>query len=276
MGELDDRVAVITGGARGQGRAHAITMANAGADIVVCDIDEEIATVPYPLGTGDDLAATVESVEKAGRRCVAIKADVRSRDQMNAVAERAMEEFGRIDILVANAGIATYSTVASMDERMWQDIIDVNLTGVFHSVRAVVPYMIERRWGRVIATSSIAAKMGVRHMAHYTAAKWGVIGLVKSLSIEVAGYGITVNALLPDAVDTDMINNPAIYRQLMPKKDNPTRADIMAMVASGPPNSDWIDPAEIAEVALLLASERGRHFNGEAVTISSGRSAGTT
>ncbi|WP_405181123.1 SDR family NAD(P)-dependent oxidoreductase [Nocardia sp. NBC_01377] len=105
MGELDDRVAVITGGARGQGRAHAIALANAGADIVVCDIDEEIATVPYPLGTGDDLAATVESVEKAGRRCVAIKADVRSRDQMNAVAERAIDEFGRIDILVANAGI---------------------------------------------------------------------------------------------------------------------------------------------------------------------------
>ncbi|MEU2030456.1 mycofactocin-coupled SDR family oxidoreductase [Nocardia amamiensis] len=276
MGNLDGRVAVITGGARGQGRAHALALAGAGADIVVCDIAAPVPGLPYALSSPGDLAETAELVERTGRRCIAVRADVRSLEQVCSVAERAIEEFDRIDILVANAGIASHSPIAEMDEQMWRDMIDTNLTGVFHSFRAVVPHMIERRWGRVIATSSIVAKMGVRNAGHYAATKWGVLGLVKSLSLEVAEYGITVNALLPSGVDTDMIQNPATWRLMVPDKENPTKQDWMAIIESGPPNADLIQPAEVAEAVLLLVSEHGRHFNGEAVTISCGGSANTS
>ncbi|MFC9439291.1 mycofactocin-coupled SDR family oxidoreductase [Nocardia sp. NPDC057030] len=275
MGNLDDRVAVITGGARGQGRAHAVALAAAGADIVLCDIAEQVASVPYPMSSEADLAETAKLVEETGRRCVPLIADVRSQTEMHAVAQRAIDDFGRIDILVANAGIASNSVIAEMDDEVWQDMIDINLTGVFHSFRAVVPHMIERRWGRIVATSSIVARMGVRNAGHYAAAKWGVIGLVKSLSLEVVEYGISVNALLPGGVDTPMIQNPAMYRMMLPNLENPTKEDVAAMFAAGPPNSDLIAPDEIADALLMLVSERGRHFNGEALTISGGMSANT-
>ncbi|MFI9400879.1 mycofactocin-coupled SDR family oxidoreductase [Nocardia sp. NPDC052316] len=275
MGNLDDKVAVITGGARGQGRAHAVALAAAGADVVVCDIAEQIASVPYPLSAEDDLAETAKLVEETGRRCVPLRADVRSQTEMNAVAQRAIDDFGHIDILIANAGIASNAPIAEMGDEMWQDMIDTNLNGVFHSIRAVLPHMIERRWGRIVATSSIVARMGVRNAGHYAAAKWGVVGLVKSVSLEVVEYGITVNAVLPGGVDTDMIQNPAMYRLMLPDKENPTREDVMEMFAAGPPNGDLIAPDEVADAVLLLVSEHGRHFNGEALTISGGISANT-
>ncbi|HEV7418948.1 MAG TPA: mycofactocin-coupled SDR family oxidoreductase [Mycobacterium sp.] len=273
MGKLDERVAVITGAARGQGRAHAVAMAAEGADIVLCDIAEPIASVAYPLSSDSDLAEAAELVAKTGRRCVAMQADVRSQAEMNAVAERALAEFGRIDILLANAGIASNAPVAQMDEQTWQDMIDVNLTGVYHSFRAVVPHMIERRAGRIVATSSIVARMGTTNAAHYAAAKWGVLGLVKSLSLEVAQYGITVNAVLPSGVQTDMIMNPATYRILLPEIENPTREDAMAMFEAG---GGLIQPEEVSDIILLLVSDSGRHFNGEAMTISGGMSASIT
>lgn len=275
MGNLDGKVAVITGGARGQGRAHAVALAVAGADIVVCDIAGQVASVPYSMSSAADLAETAKLVEETGRRCVPLEADVRSQTEMNAVAQRAIDDFGHIDILVANAGIASNCSIAEMGDEMWQDMIDINLNGVFHSFRAVVPHMIERRWGRIVATSSIVARMGVRNAGHYAAAKWGVIGLVKSLSLEVVEYGITVNAVLPGGVDTDMIQNPAMYRMMLPDMADPTKEDVMAMFAAGPPNADLIAPAEVADAVLMLMSEQGRHFNGEALTISGGLSANT-
>lgn len=276
MGQLTGRVAMITGGARGQGRSHAVTLAAEGADIVLCDIAEPIGSVPYPLSSEDDLAQTIELVEKTGRQCVAVQADVRSPAAMNGLAERAIAEFGRIDILLANAGIASGAAIAEMDEQMWQDMIDVNLTGVFHSFRAVLPHMIERRWGRIVATSSIVGRMGGANSGHYAAAKWGVIGLVKSLAHEVIPHGITVNAVLPAGVRTDMIMNPAMYSAMVPDIENPTLEDVEAMFAAGPPNGDLIVPQEVSQAILLLVGESGRHFNGEAITISGGMSAGTT
>ncbi|MFI9508459.1 mycofactocin-coupled SDR family oxidoreductase [Nocardia sp. NPDC052566] len=276
MGKLDDQVAVITGGARGQGRSHAMTLAAEGADIVICDIAAPIASVPYPLGTDDDLAETAELVEETGRRCVAIKADVRSRSEMDAVAERAVAEFGRIDILLANAGIASGAPIAEMDERMWQDTIDVDLTGIFHSFRAVVPHMIARRSGRIVATSSIVGRMGAAGAGNYVAAKWGVIGLVKTLALELVPHGITVNAVLPGGVRTPMIMNPAMFPAMVPDIENPTLEDVEAMFAKAPPNGDLIVPEEVSQAVLLLVGEYGRHFNGEAITISGGMSAGTT
>ncbi|NUP26483.1 MAG: mycofactocin-coupled SDR family oxidoreductase [Nocardia sp.] len=272
MGKLDGKVAVVTGGARGQGRSHAVTLARAGADIVLCDIGASIASVPYALGSRDDLAETANLVGETGRRCLAITADVRDQRQLDAVAEQAIDEFGHIDILLANAGIASNAFIAEMPEQTWRDMIDVNLTGVYHSFRAVVPHMLERGHGRIVATSSIIARMGSRKSGHYAAAKWGVVGLVKSLAEEVGGQGITVNAVLPSGVQTDMIMNPAIYRELMPDVENPTREAALAMFEAG---GGLIQPEEVSELILLLVSDSGGRYNGEAITISNGLSTST-
>lgn len=273
MGKLDGRVALITGGARGQGRSHAVTLASEGADVVVCDIDESIGSVPYHLASASDLDDTVRLVEKTGRRCVAIRGDVRRQADMDAVADAAIAEFGQIDILLANAGIASASPIAEMDEATWQDMIDVNLTGVFHTFRAVVPHMIEQRSGRIVATSSIVARMGATNSGHYAAAKWGVVGLVKSLSLEVVQYGITVNAVLPGGVNTDMIHNPATYKLIMPNADNPTKEDVMAFFAGNSPVAGLLEPEEVSQAILYLVSDDGRHLSGETLTMSGGMSA---
>ncbi len=273
MGTLEGRVALITGGARGQGRSHAVRLARAGVDVVVCDLAGELDTVPYPLGTEAELAETVRQVEAEGRRAVAVKADVRSLSEMQEAAERAITEFGRIDILLANAGIAGNSPVAEMSERQWREMIDVNLTGVFTSFRAVVPHMIERGFGRIVATSSIVARMGGTNSGHYTASKWGVLGLVKSLSLEVADKGITVNALLPAGVNTRLLHNEATYKALRPDLEHPTREDIEPMFAGGP---GLLEPENVSDAMMLLVSDERGHYNGETLTLSAGMSAGTT
>ena len=273
MGKLAGKVALITGGARGQGRSHAVTLAAEGADIVVCDIDEPIGSVSYELATASDLDETVNLVEKTGRRCVALKGDVRRQADMDAVAAAAIAEFGRIDILLANAGIASASPIAELSEAMWQDMIDVNLTGVFHTFRAVVPHMIERRSGRIVATSSIVARMGATNSGHYAAAKWGVVGLVKSLSLEVVQHGITVNAVLPGGVNTDMIHNPATYKMIVPDMENPTKDDVMKFFAGNSPIAGLLEPAEVSQAILYLVSDDGRHLSGETLTMSGGMSA---
>jgi SDR family mycofactocin-dependent oxidoreductase len=270
VGKLDGKVALITGGARGQGRAHAVTMAREGADIVVCDIDEQIDSVPYPLATEADLAETVKRVADLNRRCVAVKADVRSLRQMQVVVEHALSEFGRVDILLANAGVASNSPIAQMSDQQWREMIDVNLTGVFNSFRAVVPHMIERGFGRIVATASVVARMGATNSGHYAAAKWGVIGLVKSLALEVAANGITVNAVLPAGVNTDLIHNKATYTLLRPDLDHPTREDVMSMFEAGP---GLLEPEDVSNAILLLVSDDRGFFNGETLTLSAGLSA---
>jgi len=270
VGTLDGRVALITGGARGQGRSHAVTLAREGADVVVCDIADQIDSVPYPLGTEADLAETVQLVQALDRRCLAVQADVRSLPQMEGVADRAISEFGQIDILIANAGISSAAPIAEMSGQQWQDMIDVSLTGVFHTFRAVVPHMIERGFGRIVATASIVARMGGRNSGHYVAAKWGVIGLVKSLSLEVAANGITVNAVLPAGVNTDMLHNKATYKLLRPDLADPTKKDVLPMFEAGP---GLLEPEDVSAAVLFLVSDVRGHLNGETLTLSAGLSA---
>jgi len=270
MGVLDGKVALVTGGARGQGRSHAVTLAGEGADVVVSDILDQLDTVPYPLATEKDLAETVKLVEERGRRCVAVKADVRSLTEMQGVAARAIDEFGRLDILLANAGIASNSPIAEMGEQQWREMIDVNLTGVFHSFRAVVPHMIERGFGRIVATSSVVARMGATNSGHYAAAKWGVIGLVKSLSLEAAAHGITVNAVLPAGVNTDQLHNKATYKLFRPDLDDPTREDVMPIFSTGP---GLLEPADVSRAVLFLVTDERGYLNGETLTLSAGMSA---
>lgn len=274
MGRLDGRVALITGGARGQGRAHAETLAGEGADIVVCDVVDQIATVPYPMSTEDDLAETVRLVEKTGRRCVATRADVRSTADMAAVVELALGELGHVDILVANAGICGFGDCWALTDDEWDDMIGVDLTGAFKSIRAVLPHMIERRYGRIVATSSMAGRMGNRNLSHYVAAKWGVIGLVKTVALEVAELGVTVNCVCPCTTDTPMVHNPALYSLFAPDVANPTKEQVEPRYRSMTPQRvPWIDPHEVSRAVLYLVDEEARHITGSTLDIACGGTA---
>jgi NAD(P)-dependent dehydrogenase (short-subunit alcohol dehydrogenase family) len=213
-------------------------LAREGCDIVVCDIGEQIDSVPYSLGTEAELAETVKLVRDLNRRCVAVKADVRRLPEMQAVAERAIGELGHIDILLANAGIASDAPIAEMSAQQWREVIDVNLTGVFHSFRAVVPHTIERGTGRIVATASVVARMGARNSGHYAAAEWG--------------------------------DNKATYNVLRPDLGNPTKEDVLPLFEAGPP---LLEPEDVSNAILFLVSDNGGYLSGETLTLSAGLSA---
>jgi len=276
MGSVEQRVALVTGAARGQGRAHALALAAEGADVIITDLCADIATIPYALGTSEELAKTAAMVEATGRRCLALTADTRDTLAMAEVVAAGIDALGRIDICVANAGVTGYGKFHELDDDTWNDMIDVDLTGTFKTIRAVLPHMLERRYGRVIATSSMAGRMGNANLAHYVAAKWGVIGMVKSLAMEVANKGITVNAIAPAAVDTPMLHNEAMYRLFCPDLDTPTREDVtpryQAMNRLG---VAWMDPAEVSRAVLFVAADAAGSMTGQVIEVSLGSSAGT-
>lgn len=274
MGKLDGKVALITGGARGQGRSHALALAQEGADVVVCDIAAQIETVPYALGTEAELATTAELVESIGRRALGVQVDVRNLADLEQLAKRVVAEFGQIDILLANAGISSYGSVADLSAQQWQDMIDVNVTGVFNSCKAVVPHMTERGYGRIVATSSIAGRMGTTNSSHYAAAKWGVLGLVKSLALEVMQHGITVNAIAPSGVQTPMIMNDFYFKKIFrPDLDEPTEADVLPIFEQGQYLPGLVQPSDISNAILYLVTDTGRYHTGEVLEVSGGMSA---
>ncbi len=276
MAAVDGRVALVTGAARGQGRAHAVALARAGADVVVTDICRDIDTVPYPLGTRAELDETVRAVEAEGRRALGIEADVRDTAAMDAAVAETLASFGALDICVANAGITGYAAFEDLDDRTWQDMIDVDLTGAFRTVRAALPHMLERRYGRIVVTSSMAGRMGNPNLAHYVAAKWGVIGMVKSLAMEVASKGITANVVAPAAVDTPMLHNPAMYALFCPDLDEPTRDDVAPRYRRmNRMGVAWMDPDEVSRAVVFLAADEAGAMTGQVLEVSLGSSAGT-
>jgi NAD(P)-dependent dehydrogenase (short-subunit alcohol dehydrogenase family) len=202
VGELDGQVALVTGGARGQGRAHAIALAAAGASVVVCDIAAQIGTVPYPMATPEDLDETVTAISKAGGQASAAITDVRDSGAVTELTDRVVAEHGRLDILVANAGVCSFSPVAELSDDRWRDTIETNLGGAFYCIRAALPYMTRQRHGRIVAISSGAGRGGMRNLGHYGASKWGLIGLVKTVALEIARDGVTANVVCPTTVAT--------------------------------------------------------------------------
>jgi SDR family mycofactocin-dependent oxidoreductase len=274
MGRFDGKTVLITGGARGQGRSHAVAFAREGADIITCDAVAPIDTVPYELPALEDLDETVRQVEDLDRRCVAVQADVRDRAAIQSVVDEGIAQLGKIDICLANAGIFTFGTIADMDDDTWNTMIDVNLTGVFHTLRSVLPHMREQGSGRVIVTSSMAGKMGFPNVGHYCATKWGVIGLVKSVAQEVAAEGITVNAICPTAVGTTMIQNEAAYGLFLPDVENPTIDDAKpAFEALNAIPIPWVDVEDISNAMMFLASDDARYITGETIAVAAGQNA---
>jgi SDR family mycofactocin-dependent oxidoreductase len=275
MGQLDGRVAFITGGARGQGRAHALALAAEGADVVVSDIAADLPGLRYPLATPDQLAETVKLVEEYGVRAVGLQVDARDTEQINDAVAQTVADFGRVDILLANHGIVDFSTVEQTTDELWNTIVETNLTGIFKAVRAVLPQMRAQKYGRIVATTSMGARNTAPNLGHYIAAKWGVIGLVKTTALEVAGDGITVNAIAPGAVDTDLFFNQPTYDIFLPDVTNPTEEDFRNRLDAlnyGLNGVRFLQPEDVARAMLYLVTDRGL-MTGQVLEIGLGTSA---
>ena len=265
------KVVLISGGARGQGRSHALRFASEGADVVLCDLVRPVPTVSYPMPRPEDLRQTVRDVEALGRRCLGIEADVRSLEAMTSVVDAALATFGRVDVAIAQAGICTFSPIAEMDEQTWSQMIDTNLTGVFTTIRAVLPAMIERRYGRILATASMAGRGGWRNIGHYAASKWGIIGLVKSVALEVARFGITANVVCPSSVNTPMMLNEGSYKLFRPDLAEPSLADALpAFTAVNVIPVPYAETSDISAAMAFLASDEARYITGTALSVSAG------
>jgi len=277
MGLLEGKVAVITGAARGQGRAHAIRFAEEGADIIAMDICRDVETVPYPLARPEDLDETVSAVEKLDRRIVATQTDVRDGKAVTEAVDNGVAELGRLDVVVANAGITSYVRAEEMSEENWSTMIANNLTGVWHVCRAAMPHLIAAgRGGSMVLTSSSAAHIGLPNLSHYSAAKGGVVGLMQSLAVELGPHMIRVNTIHPTTVRTGMAINQATYDLFLPgaglSADSPSDEAQVAEAFKGlnAMPIPWIEPEDIANAAIFLSSELGRYISGTQLRVDAG------
>jgi (+)-trans-carveol dehydrogenase len=273
MGRVEGKVAFITGAARGQGRSHAVRLAEEGADIVAVDYLTSYDSVLYPMSDQSDLDETVRLVEAQDRRILARKADVRDRAQMQSVVNEALSEFGHIDIVSANAGIqAAGALFWEMSEQQWDDCLGVNLKGTWITCAVAVPSMIERgQGGSIIITSSASGIKAFQHLADYNSSKHGVIGLSKTMANELAQYYIRVNAICPTGVDTAMIHNEALYKLFRPDLESPGRDDVAEVFRGlNAIPEPWLDPRDISNTILWLASDEGRYITGTVIPIDLG------
>jgi (+)-trans-carveol dehydrogenase len=273
MGRLDGKVAFITGVARGQGRSHAIRLAQEGADIIGIDVMEEIPGAPYGPATEADLAETVRQVEALDRRIIATKADVRSFEQLKKAVDDGVAQLGRLDIVSANAGIlTTMGTAETLTDESFTDMIDVNLTGVWRTVKAAIPHIkAGGRGGSIVLTSSSAGLKASQNLAHYISAKHGVVGLMRTLALELAPDMIRVNSVHPTAVNTDMVMNEEMFGLFQPGIEHPTKeafAESIVLMNALP--IPWVEPVDISNALLFLASDEARYVTGVTLSVDAG------
>ena len=286
-GRFEGKVVFITGGAHGQGRIHALRFAEEGADVVIVDACQTIdSAVQYPMANEDDLRHTAKMVEERGARCIARQADVRDGALMCAVAEEAVATFGGIDIAVANAGIISFQYLEEIADETWDAIIDVNLKGVWNTVRAVVPTMkAAQRGGSIIATSSAAGLRGQMPYCHYAAAKHGVVGLAKSLANELAPWRIRVNTVHPTGVAEDTTGRDSTsFMGTLAMPNLPERIVTDPVFLAGAANrlpdvktpfenttpTYTVEPIDVANAVLFLASDEARYITGVQLPVDAG------
>lgn len=269
-GRLSGKVAVVTGGARGIGRACAVRFAEEGADVAIVDIAKEVETVPYRGTETNQLDEAIAEVEALGRKAIAIRADVRDGEAMREAAERAIKELGRVDALVAAAGIDSWGRAWELTDDQWRTMIDINLTGVWQSAKAVSQHMLERGSGSMVLIGSVLSHKHNVGFAHYTAAKHGVLGLTRAFALELAPHMVRVNSVDPTAVRTAMTLNPDFLGELAGQQagtledaeERLRRWNAMPLL--------MVEPVDIANAALFLSSDESRYITGVSLPVDLG------
>lgn len=271
MGRVEGKVALVTGAARGQGRAHAVRLAEEGADIIAIDICEQLETVTYPMATPEDLEETARLVEEQDRRIVARQADVRDFDSLSGAVQEGVSELGRLDIVSANAGISTMGMTWELTEQQWSEMQEVCLGGVWRTLKATVPQLIEQGdGGSIVLTGSTASLKGFAGVPHYTAAKHGVLGLMRALVNEVSQYRIRVNTVVPTSTNTPMIQNEAMRDLFGVAHDAPMEEYASAFQSMHTLPVPWAEPVDISNAVLFLASEEARYVTGTVLQVDCG------
>jgi SDR family mycofactocin-dependent oxidoreductase len=271
MRRFEGKVALVTGAARGQGRSHALRLAAEGADVIVLDFVDEVATVQYRGARPAELDQTVKEAEATGARVLPLRVDVRDRQALEGGVDQAVEVLGPIDVVVANAGIISYrGSALELTDEDWRDVIDIDLTGVWNTCRAALPTMVDRG-GSIVVISSMAGLKGYPGVAHYTAAKHGVVGLARSLAVEFGPRKVRVNTVHPTTVDTEMIRAEEMYRMFRPDLDEPGFEDMAAVAGSmhvldGP----WVESEDVSNCVAFLASDEARALTGVALPVDLG------
>jgi SDR family mycofactocin-dependent oxidoreductase len=264
---------LITGAARGMGRAHALAFAREGARLALCDTNRQYRTVPYSLAEPQELASLAAEIEQMGRPVLAAQADVTDLSALQTLAERAGQHLGPIDIVVANAGLYSFAPSWELTEEQWDETMNVVLKGVWLTCKVCIPQMLAQRAGKIICIASTAGLKGMANLAHYVAAKHGVLGLVKTLAIELAPYGINVNAVCPTSVDTAMCRNQALYDLFSggpgPQATYEHMLELMNRLNLFP-DRNLLPPEAVSAAVLWLASDEARHLTGCALPVDAG------
>ena len=274
-GRVEGKVAFITGAARGQGRAHAVRLAQEGADIIAIDICKPIEGFLNPPSTPEDLAKTADLVRGHNRRIVTAEIDVRDYEALKAAVDSGVEQLGRLDVIVANAGIShAGDTLDKTSEPDWQDMIDVNLSGVWKTVKAGVPHILAGgRGGSIVLTSSVSGFKAYTfpHLGHYVAAKHGVVGLMRTFAVELGQHMIRVNSVHPTHVNTPMVMNEGAYKMVRPDLENPGPDDVAPFFQmSHTLPIPWVEPEDISNAVLFFASDESRYITGVTLSIDAG------
>ena len=281
-GKLKGKVAVITGAARGIGRAMAVAFAKEGADVMGLDIAGPVSTVTaYPASTPDELDETGKMVEALGQKFVAVKADIRDLPALKDAAAQAVKELGRLDVIIANAGIQGFKPLLEMEDKHWHDVIDVNLTGAANTLRAFAPVLVQQKQGgRIILVSSTQGRHGSKDASAYSASKWGIYGLMKTAALELGEHKITVNCVVPGLIDTPMTHNATRWSESMkengkqPSKEPPPEEEVIqAQLPHIPLKVPWLKPEDVAPAAVFLATDDAHMVSGASFDVTAGDSA---
>ena len=262
--KLEGKVAIVTGGARGNGFAAARLMAEEGSDIAIADICEDMSTIPYHMSTPETMDKAVDEIKKLGRKAIGIKCDVRKASDVEAMVKQVLETFGKIDILINNAGNSSMEAIADMDEQTWDEVLDTHLKGTFLCCRYVLPHMIEQESGQVVSISSVGGQRGFGMGGHYCAAKHGIIGLNKSVAMEVADHNIRANVVCPGTVWTDMMKGIA---ESFGMEEEEAKENFFAGHLIKDPE---LTPEDIGRAVLWLVSDDARCITGNMITVDAG------